>query len=75
MVGNKYHLKRFSNYSQLIRPRFAVVRSSSNESRERERESGTVTFHLSLFSALAAIVRRECVFFWNFYRELYAIVE
>ena len=45
---NKHNLRWSSSYNQLKRSRFAVFRSL------RERESGTVIFHVSLFSALAA---------------------
>ena len=45
MACNKHHLKRSSSYIQLKRSRFAVFWSCRRESRE----SGTVTFHVSLF--------------------------
>ena len=54
MACNKHHLKQFSSYIQLKRSRFADFRSS------RERESGTVTFNVSLFSALAESSSGRC---------------
>ena len=47
VARNKHYLKRFSSYIQLKRSRFAIFRSSSRESRERE--SGTVTCHAYMF--------------------------
>ena len=44
VARNKHHLKRFSSYIQVKRSRFAVFRSSRESG-----ESGTVTFHVSLF--------------------------
>ena len=60
MACNKRHLKRFLSFIQLKRSRFAVFRSS------RERESGTVTFHVSFFSALAASSSGMCVLLGTF---------